>query len=110
MTIYEQTACRGCGQAQLVDTGQLCPRCEQLEGDQGEQLGLLEVPAASLFGEPSSRQQRRQLAADHRELVDLLREATCPTCGAKPGSPCKRPSGHTVFGGDVHSARRALIH
>jgi hypothetical protein len=35
------------------------------------------------------------------------RAVQCPTCHAKPGSPCRRPSGHNVFGGDVHAERRA---
>lgn len=29
----------------------------------------------------------------------------CPTCDARPGSPCKRPSGRRVFGGGFHVAR-----
>lgn len=29
----------------------------------------------------------------------------CPTCRAMPGSPCKRPSGHAVFGGGFHAPR-----
>ena len=29
----------------------------------------------------------------------------CPTCRAKPGGPCRRPSGHNVFGGGFHAAR-----
>jgi len=33
------------------------------------------------------------------------RAVACPTCRAKPGAPCKRPSGHRVFGGASHSAR-----
>lgn len=33
------------------------------------------------------------------------RAVACPTCGAKPGSPCKRPSGHAVFAGGVHAGR-----
>lgn len=28
------------------------------------------------------------------------RNVPCPTCGAKIGSPCVRPSGHRFFGGD----------
>lgn len=34
------------------------------------------------------------------------RSYPCPSCGAKPGSPCKRPSGHTVFGGGYHAPRQ----
>lgn len=34
------------------------------------------------------------------------RRFRCLHCGATPGAPCKRPSGHTVFGGDVHAERR----
>src|SRR3990167_9454376 len=33
------------------------------------------------------------------------KDRTCPNCGAGPGSPCKRPSGHAVFGGGFHKAR-----
>lgn len=34
---------------------------------------------------------------------------TCPTCRAKPGSPCMRPSEHTLFGkGTVHADRDLL--
>lgn len=31
------------------------------------------------------------------------RSLTCPDCGAKPGTPCKRPSGHTAD--TLHMAR-----
>jgi hypothetical protein len=31
------------------------------------------------------------------------RSLTCPTCGAEPGSPCKRPSGHRAA--VLHAAR-----
>lgn len=34
------------------------------------------------------------------------RRVACPTCKAPAGAPCKRPSGHAVFGGDVHAERR----
>jgi DNA-directed RNA polymerase subunit RPC12/RpoP len=30
----------------------------------------------------------------------------CLTCNAKPGEPCKRPSGHTIPFGDFHAGRR----
>ena len=30
----------------------------------------------------------------------------CPECKAKQDAPCKRPSGHTVFGGDFHKKRK----
>lgn len=33
------------------------------------------------------------------------RDFECPTCDACAGSPCKRPSGHRVFGGGFHVAR-----
>ena len=32
------------------------------------------------------------------------RDLYCPTCRAMPGSACKRPSGHAVFGG-FHAPR-----
>ena len=41
-------------------------------------------------------------------LEDPARQVECPTCQAKPGSPCMRPSGHRVFGGQVHPARDGL--
>lgn len=34
------------------------------------------------------------------------KDRACPNCGAGPGSPCKRPSGHAVFGGGFHAARK----
>lgn len=36
---------------------------------------------------------------------DPALEVICPDCGAPIGSPCKRPSGHTVFAHGVHGAR-----
>lgn len=41
--------------------------------------------------------------------ADGPRSVECSTCHAKPGSPCKRPSGHTVFGGGFHAPRIALF-
>lgn len=41
--------------------------------------------------------------------LDQERAVTCPTCGAKPGSPCMRPSGHRVFGGASHAPRYAAF-
>ena len=29
----------------------------------------------------------------------------CPKCGAPVGSPCKRPSGHELYGGVAHVER-----
>lgn len=36
------------------------------------------------------------------------KDIRCLHCGAKPGSPCKRPSGHNVFGGDFHEGRKEM--
>jgi hypothetical protein len=36
------------------------------------------------------------------------RDVECPTCRAKEGSPCRRPSGHYVFGGGFHAPRIEL--
>lgn len=36
------------------------------------------------------------------------KDVPCPTCKAQPGSPCRRPSGHTVPFGDYHAARRDI--
>lgn len=30
----------------------------------------------------------------------------CPTCAARPGSPCRRPSDHELPFGQVHAGRR----
>jgi hypothetical protein len=32
-------------------------------------------------------------------------EIDCPTCRAKAGVHCKRPSGHRIFGGGEHASR-----
>ena len=32
----------------------------------------------------------------------------CLSCNAAPGSPCKRPSGHTIPGGDFHAGRKEM--
>jgi ParB/RepB/Spo0J family partition protein len=50
--------------------------------------------------------QRVPLAA----TIDLNpRTVPCPTCGAREGSPCKRPSGHVIPLGEVHAARREAV-
>lgn len=36
---------------------------------------------------------------------DPALEVPCPTCQAKVGQKCKRPSGHTVWGGQPHDER-----
>ncbi len=36
------------------------------------------------------------------------RQVPCPDCYAAAGVSCKRPSGHEVFGGDVHISREQL--
>lgn len=50
---------------------------------------------------PSSSPEQLEV---FRRQVDP-RDVACPTCQAKAGSPCKRPSGHNVFGGGYHSPR-----
>ncbi len=50
------------------------------------------------------KQTTEEVAPKHPE-----RAVPCPSCGAKAGSPCKRPSGHTIPYGDVHSARKAAL-
>ncbi|KPV55039.1 hypothetical protein SE17_00100 [Kouleothrix aurantiaca] len=37
--------------------------------------------------------------------VDPALLVPCPTCHAKIGQRCKRPSGHGVWGGDIHPDR-----
>lgn len=32
----------------------------------------------------------------------------CPRCHAAPGSPCRRPSEHELYGGQVHREREQL--
>ncbi len=39
---------------------------------------------------------------------DPVLEVKCPTCGAEPGRRCKRPSEHTVWGGEPHPERDRL--
>lgn len=36
---------------------------------------------------------------------DPALEVPCPTCGARIGQRCRRPSGHRVYGGEPHDAR-----
>lgn len=45
----------------------------------------------------------------HTEGVAPELSWPCPTCKAAVGKPCKRPSGHRVFGGDTHATRREAI-
>lgn len=33
------------------------------------------------------------------------RAVACTRCGAAPGSPCRRPSEHELYGGGVHRER-----
>jgi hypothetical protein len=66
-----------------------------------------EEEAARLFAWPESIRGQQALEPRGLALADL-RGAACPTCGAAIGRPCKRPSGHAVFGGDVHAPRRRL--
>lgn len=35
--------------------------------------------------------------------IDDVKAVACPTCGAKPGASCKRPSGHRAMA--PHAAR-----
>lgn len=37
------------------------------------------------------------------------RSVPCSHCGAAPGSPCMRPSGHAVFAGGFHSGREKAV-
>jgi hypothetical protein len=39
---------------------------------------------------------------------DPALEVACPDCKARVGSKCRRPSGHTTWQGEVHSARDLL--
>lgn len=39
---------------------------------------------------------------------DPVLEVACPTCGAGVGQRCRRPSGHTVWGGEPHPERDRL--
>lgn len=39
---------------------------------------------------------------------DPALEVACPVCNAGVGSPCRRPSDHNVWGGQVHPARDQL--
>lgn len=39
---------------------------------------------------------------------DPVLEVECPTCGAPVGKRCRRPSEHTVWGGEPHAERDRL--
>ena len=39
---------------------------------------------------------------------DPALEVACPVCRALVGSPCRRPSGHEVYGGQPHPDRDRL--
>lgn len=54
------------------------------------------IPGQVSMGDP--------LDGDLTTAVDP-RSVACPTCYAKVGSPCMRPSGHRVFGGGFHAPR-----
>lgn len=41
---------------------------------------------------------------------DPALEVACPSCPAKVGQRCRRPSGHGVFGGEPHDARDILAY
>ena len=45
-------------------------------------------------------------AYERKEYLESPKDVNCPMCRAKKGTPCKRPSGHTVFGGDYHKERK----
>ena len=45
---------------------------------------------------------------DVSDLRDLVMAVACPTCGAKAGRWCKRPSGHSGPFVAFHAARRKL--
>lgn len=36
-------------------------------------------------------------------------EYRCLTCYAKPGQPCRRPSGHNIPFGEVHASRKKML-
>lgn len=40
-------------------------------------------------------------------MTAIFLSVACPHCRAKPGSPCKRPSEHSTFGGEPHAGRVA---
>ncbi|MDP9478974.1 MAG: hypothetical protein M3R38_25395 [Actinomycetota bacterium] len=42
-------------------------------------------------------------------MIRSPRDVQCPHCKAPPGSPCKRPSEHTVFGGGFHVSRKRRV-
>ncbi|HWM26566.1 MAG TPA: hypothetical protein VNP98_17245 [Chthoniobacterales bacterium] len=44
-------------------------------------------------------------AAPRSEKLSDPLSIACPTCHAKPGKHCYRPSGHRVFGGGQHASR-----
>jgi hypothetical protein len=61
------------------------------------------APAEPLFAFEAFAQLSGQRALELEELEP--RSVPCPRCGAGVGSPCRRPSGHTVFAGGIHAPR-----
>lgn len=62
------------------------------------------APQEGLFAFEAFAQLSGQRALELEEVEP--RSVPCPRCGAGAGSPCKRPSGHTVFAGGVHAPRQ----
>jgi predicted nucleic acid-binding Zn-ribbon protein len=98
MTPPIPTVCTCCGQnafARMPDEeATICDACREiLREPQGSPMQLF-VPAPTQL--PGQTAMGLQESAKDRE---------CPTCHARPGSPCRRPSGHNVFGGGFHSRR-----
>jgi hypothetical protein len=40
--------------------------------------------------------------------VSSPKDYRCLTCNARPGEPCKRPSGHTIPFGGYHAGRKEM--
>jgi len=60
-----------------------------------------ENPRVMLNGRPGPRARR----VFGKRSKSSPRGVSCPKCDAAPGHPCKRPSGHSVFGGGFHVER-----
>lgn len=54
----------------------------------------------------AAKQKERAATAQEESAEASALRVPCPSCDAKVGKQCNRPSGHRVFGGGVHAGRQ----
>lgn len=99
--------------ASAPELAQHCRECGAFPGKPCVRSGVddrkeREAPAPGTFHRPreldAQHAARAAKTAENAALPE--RSVPCPTCKAKVGAPCVRPSGHKTFGGEVHAPRR----